>query len=193
MTTDELDLLLKDRLGLSRADVIAALNLLPAGLARDGSVASKEAQVLDAAGLLAEPAAYSRAVIDVIARMAWLLKTAYTTDEVAAGLGVDTSVIEESSNARSLWAIDYSGSWLYPAIQFDAGNRRTLTVIRGLDRVFSALPKDLQPLTIAGFLLSPQQELLVDGRPRTVRDWLSNGGAVEPVLELIELSQWACR
>jgi hypothetical protein len=58
----------------------------------------------------------------------------------------------------------------------DVGGRSALKVVRQLDRVLRALPTDVHPLAIAGFLLRPQQELAVNDRPCAVRDWLSSGG-----------------
>jgi hypothetical protein len=90
-----------------------------------------------------------------------------------------------------LWAIDTNGSWMYPAVQFDLVDRGgMLKPVRGLDQVLPSPPIDLHPTAVAGFLLTPQQELDIDGRPRAVRDWLNSGGAVELVLRLIEIGDW---
>jgi hypothetical protein len=128
--------------------------------------------------------------------MARLINTAYTAAEVAAGLGVNESRIRQRRLARSLWAIEDNGAWVFPAVQFDlvhGGGRDVLKQVRGLDQVLPALPTDLHPAAVAGFLLTPQEDLAVDGQPRTVRDWLSSGGAVEPVLRLVEAGEWGGR
>ena len=194
ITDNELDALLHDRLDLSRAEVVAALKMLPVYRTRAGSITAEEARLLDAAGLVDDPASYSQVSVEAIATMAWLLKTAYAADEVASGLRVNTARIEQRRQARSLWAVDNNGSWAYPAMQFDVidnGGRRDLKVVRRLDRVLRALPADVHPLAIAGFLLRPQQELAIKGRPCTVRDWLSSGGAVGAALHLIDVGEWA--
>jgi hypothetical protein len=67
-----------------------------------------------------------------------------------------------------------------------------LTLVPHLDKVLPELPADLHPVAVAGFLLTPQTELARRGRPRSVHDWLNGGGAVEQVLQLIELNEWAC-
>jgi hypothetical protein len=194
MTGDELDVLLQDRLNLSRAEVIAALKMLPGYRTRTGSITAEEARLLDAAGLADDPASYSQVSIEAIANMAWLVKTAYTADEVASGLNVNTARIEQRRRARSLWAVDDNGSWTYPAMQFDVidtGGRNALKVVRHLDRILRALPTDVHPLAIAAFLLTPQQELAINDQPCAVRDWLSSGGAVGAVLHLIDVGEWA--
>lgn len=193
MTGDELDVLLQDRLNLSRSDVIAALKLLPAYRTSTRSITAEETCLLDAAGLPDDPGSYAQLSIETIANMAGLVKSAYTVDEVASGLSVDAAQIEQRRQARSLWAIDDNGSWRYPKMQFDvveSSGRSRLNVVRSLDQVLRALPTDVHPLAVAGFLLTPQSELAINGRPSAVRDWLGSGAAVGPVLHLVDLREW---
>jgi hypothetical protein len=49
----------------------------------------------------------------------------------------------------------------------------------------------LHPTAVAGLLRTPQTELQVDGRPRSIVEWLRSGGPVYPVLQLIEIADWA--
>lgn len=193
---DELDVLFQDRLNLSRAEVVAALKMLPAYRTQTGLITATETRLLDAAGLTDDPASYSEVSIEAVATMAWLLKTAYTADEVASGLGVSRARVGQRRRAQSLWAVDDNGSWIYPAMQFDiidVGGCSALQVVRHLGRVLRAFRSDVHPLAIAGFLLTPQQELAINNRSYAVRDWLSGGGALGPVLDLIELGEWAGR
>lgn len=196
MAVDELDQLLQDRFSLSRSDLIAALKTLPAHRPWAASLTAAEAKLLDDAELVEDPEAYTEIAVDVIAHMARLINTAYTAAEVAAGLGVNESRIRQRRLARSLWAIEDNGAWVFPVVQFDlvrAEGRDVLKQVRGLDQVLPALPTDLHPTAVAGFLLTPQEDLAIEGQPRTVRDWLSSGGAVEPVLRLVEAGEWAGR
>ena len=196
MTADELDELLQDRFNLSRADLITALKTLPAHRPGAASLTAEEARLFDDAGFVEDPDAYTEIAVDVLAHMARLISTAYTSSEVASGLRVNESRIRQRRLARTLWAIDDNGSWVYPVVQFDlvdVDGRSVLKPVRGLDQVLPALPTDLHPTAVAGFLLTPQQELAIDGQPRTVRDWLNSGGAVEPVLRLIEIGEWTGR
>ena len=196
MGTDELDQLLHDRFNLSRADLVTALRVFPAQRPWAASLTEEEARLLDDAGLVEDPEAYAEIATDVIAHMAWLISTAYTSAEVASGLGVKESWIRQRRLARTLWAVDVNRAWVYPAVQFDpdtVNGRRTLKQVRGLERVLPALPTDLHPTAVAGFLLTPQQELRIDNRACAVRDWLHSGGSVDPVLRLIEIEEWASR
>ncbi len=65
--------------------------------------------------------------------------------------------------------------------------------IRGLDRVFAALPHDLHPVAVAGFLRTPHPDLTLGGRPVTPLEWLRSGGDLTPVLRLVEAADWASR
>lgn len=196
MGTDELDQLLHDRFNLSRADLITALRTFPSQRPWAASLTAEQARLLDDAGLVEDPEAYTEIATDVITHMAWLISTAYTSAEVASGLGVKESWIRQRRLARTLWAVDVNRAWVYPAVQFDVdtvNGRRTLKQVRGLEQVLPALPTDLHTTAVAGFLLTPQQELCIDNRPCAVRDWLHSGGSVDPVLRLVEIEEWASR
>ena len=88
---------------------------------------------------------------------------------------------------------------MYPATQFelvDAARGRTaaLKQVRGLDQVLPhLLPLNLHPMALARFLLTPQPELRIDGQPSSVRTWLLHGESIQPVVDLIEIGEWAPR
>ena len=197
MTTDELDRLLLDRFNLHRSDLIAALKTLPAHRPWAAALTADEARLLDAAGFTEDLDAYAEIAADVTAHMARLYSTAYTAAEVREGLGVNDSRIRQRRLARTLWAINDGGTWVYPAIQFEIIGRdhhRTLKLkqVRGLDEVLpTLLAGELHPTAVAGFLMTPQSDLRIDGQPKSVREWLLHGESVEPVLELIEIGEWA--
>jgi hypothetical protein len=199
MTThaEELDQLLRDRFDMRLPDLIAALKTLPAHRPWAATLTAQEARLLDDAGFVEDPDAYAEIAADAIAHMARLYSMAYTAAEVRDGLGVNESRVRQRRAAHTLWAIDDDGTWVYPAVQFDivdAGPDKPfkLKLVRGLDRVLpDLLTKDLHPTAIAGFLMTPQPELRVDGRPKTVRQWLQHGESVDLVLQLLELGQWA--
>jgi hypothetical protein len=197
MTADELDQLLLDRFNLGRHDLIAALKTLPAHRPWAATLTAEEARLLNDAGFVEDPAAYTEIAADVIAHMARLYSTSYTAADVASGLGVNDSRVRQRRLARTLWAIDDGGTWVYPAVQFevvDAGRGQPQKVkqVRGLDLVLpDLLTKDLHPTAVAGFLLTPQPELRIAGHPMSVKEWLRHGESVEPVLALIEVGEWA--
>jgi hypothetical protein len=197
MHAEELDQLLQDRFDMRLPDLIAALKTLPAQRPWAATLTAQEARLLDDAGFVEDPQAYAEIAADAIAHMARLYRTAYTAAEVRDGLGVNDSRVRQRRAAHTLWALDDNGSWVYPAVQFeivDAGRDkpRKLKLVRGLDQVLPhLLTKGLHATAIAGFLMTPQPELRIDNQPKTVREWLLHGGSVEPVLQLLELGQWA--
>ena len=193
MTIDELDQLLSERFNLQRADLVAALKTLPAIKPGAAALTEDEARLLDEAGFIEDPIAFAQAAADIVAHTAVLINTAYTGREVAALLGINESRVRQRRLAGTLWAIDTDGTWVYPAVQFDTNVKtgKPYKQIRGLEQVFRALPAGLHPTAVAGLLRTPQTELQVDGQQRSILEWLRSGGPVEPVLELIEIADWA--
>lgn len=197
MAADELDQLLRERFDLGRADLIAALKTLPAHRPWAATLTASEASLLDAAGLAEDRDAYAEIAADVTAHMGRLYSTAYTAAQVASGLSVTDSRIRQRRLDHTLWAINDGGTWVYPAVQFELvdngrGAPLSLKHVRGLDRVLPhLLSKDLHPTAIAGFLLTPQPELRIDGQPRSVREWLLHGEPEDSVLNLIDIGDWA--
>jgi hypothetical protein len=198
VTTDELDQLLMDRFNLDRADLIAALKALPAQRPWAATLTEEEANLLDNAGFAEDPNGYAKIAADVIGHLGRLYSTSYTASEVAKGLGVNDSRIRQRRLARTLWAIDDGGAWVYPSLQFELADKGrskvTLKQVRGLDQVLPhLLAQNLHPTAVAGFLLAPQPELRIGGQPQPVRDWLLHGESVRPVLDLIDVARWAVR
>lgn len=204
MPTDEFDQLLLDRFNLSRSDLIPALKALPAQRPWAAALTDDEARLLDASGFTEAPQAYAQIATDVIAHMARLYSTAYTANEVKDGLKISDSRVRQRRLDHTLWAINDDGSWVYPSIQFatisdtsDIGTPLTppllkLKQVRGLNEVLpTLLARQPHPTAVAGFLMTPQHELQIDGYPTTVRDWLLHGEPIEPVLRLIAVGDWA--
>ena len=197
MTADELDELLRDRFDLERADLIAALKTLHAHRPWSATLNDDDARLLDSAGLPEDRVAYAEVAADVTVHMARLFSTAYAAAEVADGLGVSASRIRQRRLNYSLWAIDDGGSWVYPAVQFDLaddgpGTPLAFKQVRGLDQVLpQLLTSGLHPAAVASFLLAPQHDLLIDGRRVCVREWLLHGEPTAPVLNIIDIGEWA--
>lgn len=151
------------------------------------SLSADEAKLLDDAGLPKSHTNDLLAVDGVRSDTTRLLSAAYTEDEVASALGISLSAVRDRGIARTLWAVNNAGTWLYPAAQFDVTPPR---LISGLDAVLPALPADLHPSAVAGFLTTPQPDLSKDGRALTVQDWLRAAGDADPVLRLIDTAEW---
>lgn len=195
MTADELDVLLYQKFRLRREDMLAALKTLPAIRPWAAELSPDEARLLDDAGFTEDPDAYARVAADTVAHMALLVNTAYSAREVAAALNVNESRVRQRRLARTLWAINDNGAWVFPALQFETDPQTGLPhkQIRGLDRVFAALPPNLHPVAVAGFLRTPHPDLALQGRPAHPLEWLQSGGDVDPVLRLVEAADWASR
>jgi hypothetical protein len=110
-----------------------------------------------------------------------LLETSYTTSEAARYLGVDGSRIRQRLREHSLFGIDYDGEKRLPRFQFERKR-----VIPGLRDIISALPKDLNPLDVAEWFLSPNPDLEMgaNDEPKSPREWLLKGEPVEAVVAL---------
>jgi len=199
MAADELDQLLMDRFNLGRNDLIAALKTLPAHRPGAATLTAEQARLLDNAGFGEDHQAYAEVAADVIEGMARLYSTSHTAADVAQGLGVNDSRIRQRRLAHTLWAIDDGGTWVYPNLQFELvdaarGQTAALNQVRGLDQVLPHLLRlNLHPMAVARFLLTPQPELRIDGQPSSVRTWLLHGESVQPVVDLIEIGEWAAR
>lgn len=161
--------------------------LLPTRRSATEPLSADETKLLDEAGLPKPDEDNEYAVDSVLSDTARLLSTAYTEDEIASALGISVSAVRDRRAARTLWAVDEAGEWLYPAPQFDGTPAR---LVPGLDAVLPALPPDLHPAAVAGFLETPQTDLRKDGSTLTVRAWLKGGGDADHVLRLIETGEW---
>lgn len=197
-TADELDRLLRDRFDFDRSDLISALRALHPQRPGSARLTAAEAHLLDSFGLTEDPSSYDENAADVIAHMARLYSTAYSPAEVAKGLNVSDSRLRQRRLHHTLWAIDDGGTWVYPALQFELVESRSeskelvLKHVRTLDQVLPhLLRRKLHPAAVAGFLTAPQPELLVDGKPRSVREWLLAGEPLDSVLQLVEAGDWA--
>lgn len=122
-----------------------------------------------------------------------LLATAFTADEVAAGLGITDSEVEQLRTTRQLWGIsvEVGRSWRFPKAQFDVdvSGRRPIGQVRGLAQVLAALPADRHPAAVDGFLHTPQPGLFRDGNC-TPLDWLRGGGAIDAAVNAALDTEW---
>lgn len=169
---------LMQRSEASRTAFVAALSAIPAPAPQAAELSAGDARLLDAAGLIEDSEGASCAEARTAERISQLVQTALTVDEVATGLGITTTQVQQIRLERRLWGISDGNSWIFPVSQFNVGdNSRRLHVISGLDLVFAALPEDLHPLAIEGFLVTPQPGLFTD-RPMTPLQWLHNGGPI---------------
>ncbi|MUL82182.1 MULTISPECIES: hypothetical protein [unclassified Mycolicibacterium] len=186
----ELDQLLQDLFDITTTDFVAALKTLPALRPWAAALTEDEARLLDDADFTEDRDAFLTAGTEIAGHVAHLAVTALTADVVAAGLGVSPSRVRQKRLARELWAIPDGQTWRFPVLQFETDvNGGPTRQIRGLDRVFKALPADLHPVAVAGFLRTPQLDLFHD-RPMTPVEWLRAGGDVALAVAAAASADW---
>jgi hypothetical protein len=99
---------------------------------------------------------------------------------VAELLGRQNSAVRHYKADRKLYAYERGGRSIFPMWQFTEERK----AIPYLDKVLAVLPADLHPQAVAGFFVTPQPDLVLDGKPVSAKDWLEQGGPVEPILQL---------
>jgi hypothetical protein len=110
-----------------------------------------------------------------------LLEESLSTAEAAKLLKVDVTRVRQRLRERSLFGLEYEGTWRLPRFQFE---RRL--VIPGLAPVLKALPPDLLPLDVVDWFLLPEPELQLEGdaAPLSPREWLLSGRPTDVVVKL---------
>jgi hypothetical protein len=110
-----------------------------------------------------------------------LLEDSLSAADAAKLLKVDVSRVRQRLRDRSLFGMEYEGSWRLPRFQFDGRH-----VIPGLAPVLRALPTDLFPLDVVDWFLLPDSDLQLDSDAVALspRDWLLSGRPVETVVSL---------
>lgn len=112
------------------------------------------------------------------------LRDAFSASEVASLLGIDASRVRHRHAKGHLFAFLAGGKRWYPRWQFDGSP--TWTVLPSLPTLVEALPGDLHPATIGGFMTTPQRGLRIDGANVSPAAWLRSGGDVDEVLRLLD-------
>ena len=97
--------------------------------------------------------------------------------EAALLLGVDRSRVSQRLSAGSLWSFRLGRGRRLPRWQFTPDGRS----LPGLDVVVAAIPAELSPGSVAGFMSTPQPEL----EGRTPIAHLAGGGEPATVAELV--------
>lgn len=113
---------------------------------------------------------------ETAARYAAILADSADVAEVAERLGVTRARVRQRAVERTLLAIREDDEWRFPRGQFDGA-----APIRGLPAVSLALPVDLHPVAVWGFLTDAITDLPVDERAASPLEWLRSGGSPDPV------------
>lgn len=122
----------------------------------------------------------------VSSNLAAQTRESLSVEQTAELLVVDASRVRHRVRDRALYAFKIGGGLRLPAWQFHGH-----AVIPGLRSVLAALPPDLHPLELAGFMTAADSDLVVGGQPTSPREWLIGGGDVGVVVELAgHLDAW---
>lgn len=120
------------------------------------------------------------------ANLAEQTRTSMSVSQAAQLLRVDASRIRHRLRDRALYGFKIGTSVRLPAWQFTNGG-----TIPGLRAVLAALPDDLHPLEVAGLMTTPDPDLAIADEPTSPTDWLTHGGDVHTVSELVaHLDTW---
>jgi len=135
------------------------------------------------AGVTATPQETVRAAEANAAARSLMDASSLTAAEVADRLHLPLPTIQSVAASGLLHSYQANGQTVFPAWQFNAEGT---AVIPSLGDVLHALPADLHPQSVAGFFLTPQPDLVLNGSPVSAKAWLEAGGTSGVVIDLAE-------
>ncbi len=125
-------------------------------------------------------------VRSVTSNLAALTRESLSVQQTATLLRVDTSRVRHRVGDRALYGFRLGGGLRLPVWQFENSEP-----IPGLRAVLAALPPELHPLEVAGFMTTADPDLTVGDEAVSPRDWLIGGGQVGAVVALAaDLDAW---
>ncbi|HEX9088689.1 MAG TPA: hypothetical protein VF867_14320 [Arthrobacter sp.] len=170
-------------LSFSQGDLVAALDNMTRSTTAAGLSASDRDFWEANSGITATDAAIAGASAANAAARIVFDSSSVTADEVAARMHLAASSIRHYKAAGKLYSYLVNGKLAFPAWQFnDAGDKS----IPFLADVLGALPDDLHPQAVAGFFLTRQADLVLNGSPVSAKEWLEAGGGKDIVISLAE-------
>lgn len=134
-------------------------------------------------GISATPADVTRAYAANSYASKMLDSAARTPVEVAHLMRLSTRAVLDFSSDRKLYTYTVDEEVLFPDWQFNAAGD---SAIPGLAEVLAAMPEDLHPLSVAGFFLTRQHDLVLDDEPVSAKAWLEAGRPVASVVALTD-------
>lgn len=115
-----------------------------------------------------------------LANTAAMAATSISVKAAAAWMGLDPSRIHHRIGDRALCAYKLGARLRLPLWQFQEDG----TPLPNLRAILAALPSDLHPLAVNGFMLSQSTDLEIDDQPVSPVHWLTSGGNVGAVVAL---------
>jgi hypothetical protein len=174
--------------GVAEDEFVAALShdLHAAPDAAASRLTAAEETILREHGGVTEVVGDGQAVRETVLRsassnLAELTRESLSVEQAAKLLNVDGSRVRHRVRDRALFAFKIGAGLRLPKWQFSGHDP-----VPGLRAALAALPADLHPLELAGFMTTPDPDLTVADDPLSPRDWLLGGGDVNAVVELIE-------
>lgn len=116
------------------------------------------------------------------ANLAEQIRSSISVEETATLLEIDSSRVRHRLRDHALYGFKFGATTRIPRWQFTSEG----TPLPRLRAVLEALPKDLHPLEVAGFMTTADPDLTVGNEQVSPREWLEAGGYVEPILELAD-------
>ncbi|MCJ1700225.1 hypothetical protein MT356_10890 [Rathayibacter festucae] len=104
----------------------------------------------------------------------------FGTAEVASRLRIDETRVRHRKAKDGLYAFKVGSKLRFPAWQFTDDRERPM--LPGVPALVKAIPEDMHPASVLGFMTTPQEELLIGETPVTPVRWLSGGGDPREVL-----------
>jgi hypothetical protein len=121
-------------------------------------------------------------VTQATANLAEQLNLSLSAEEAGIVLKVSASRVRHRVNERSLYAFKTGNQLRLPLWQFHKDE-----LVPGLSKVLEAIDPGLHPLEVAGFMTSPDDDLVIAEEPATPRAWLIGGGDPLVVAHLASL------
>ena len=165
---------------ITRADLVRVLHTVAevtAAASHDPVLSVHDETLLDEAGLTAERPKATVALLSSDLQMRELVRLSLTVNAAAERLGVSSARVRQRIADHTVWAYKSGRNQLLPAAQFiDNGT------VPHLDKVAPLIPRDLHPLSVHALLTRRFPELVVDGEPASIIQFLSaSAGSVDDI------------
>lgn len=131
----------------------------------------------------------NQGVLQLSEAKAWLASLCATIslEEAAGFLEEDEESVRASVNAKRLHAVVVSGRLRFPIWQLSLGSQGK--ILPNLDQIIEAVTPQGDWQSVAGFMTTPQGDLVGEGRMTPI-EWLRSGGDVDTVRAIIESAFW---
>ena len=125
-------------------------------------------------------------LVDQAARLLEENSLALPAAAAAERLGRSVTRIRGAIADGSLYGVKVGRSWLVPRWQLDEANP-----LPHLRKVIAAIPEGTSAVTLERVMTQPSEELYVDGKPVSPRNWLLAGNDPGAVVEIVrQLYAW---